>query len=202
MTTQTTDPTTTEPTSETPRPRPPRTAATPATPGRTSDPAVRPDQGRQPEPTTGTDPAQQPAESPQDAAQHDAPTEGGNAEAARYRVKLRAAEGERDGLRTELDNLRGRLEQVQRREVLRLTADLLAQPGDLLEYGGVSLTALVDDEGAVDEQAVLEATAAMLDARPGLSKTAPRPTAPPNHGAGYRGPTTAAPPSWGDVFRG
>lgn len=80
----------------------------------------------------------------------------------RYRLKLRAAEAERDSLRE-------RLEGLQRREVERLASDL-AQPGDLFELGGVSLSDLLTEAGDVDSAAVAEAVAALIESRPLLAK--------------------------------
>lgn len=85
----------------------------------------------------------------------------GNRE-ARYRV-------ERNEARVERDALAARVEQLQTLEVHRL-ADELAQPSDLLELGGVSLADLLNEAGDVDNAAVAEAVAALLEARPGLAK--------------------------------
>lgn len=85
----------------------------------------------------------------------------GNRE-ARYRV-------ERNEARQERDALTARVEALQTREVLRL-ADELAQPSDLLGIGGNSLADFVGEDGEVDPEAVAEAVAALVEARPGLAK--------------------------------
>lgn len=185
----------------------------------TTPPATQADQDA---PPTGADGQQQPATSPQDAPQ-DAPQDdqggrdgqqdqdnqqqdqdgqqddgqresGPGAEAARYRRQLRAAEAD-------LETVRGQLEAAQRRDVERAVGDLLAVPGDVIDIAGHELVEFVRDDGSVDVEMVRGAAAVLVGTRPGLGKVEPRPIAPPNHGAGFRGPTTAAPAGWGDVLR-
>lgn len=118
--------------------------------------------------------------------------EGGNAEAARYRTRLRATEGERD-------TLSQRVERMQRREVERLAGERLAQPGDLFAVGGTALADLLTDDGDVDAERVTEAVQALLDARPGLHRDAKATW--PDMGAGQR--ETGSPgKTWGSVLRG
>lgn len=88
-----------------------------------------------------------------------------NAEAARYRRRLRDVETERDGLNT-------RVEKMQRGQAERIVADRLAQPGDLFAFG-VSLDDLRDDDGEIDEGLVETALFGILDQRPGLAKPVP-----------------------------
>ncbi|ORV81249.1 hypothetical protein AWC11_02375 [Mycobacterium interjectum] len=59
---------------------------------------------------------------------------------------------------------------MQTREVERLAADHLSQPGDLLALGGVTLAELLGEDGFVDPEAVAEAAAALILGRPGLAK--------------------------------
>ncbi len=87
-------------------------------------------------------------------------------EAARYRRSLRDTEAERD-------NLRGRLDVLQRAEVERIaTADGLAVPGDFW-LAGVDLAELLDDGGNVALGKVREAVAAILVDRPHWRRAAP-----------------------------
>ena len=72
--------------------------------------------------------------------------------------------------RLERNEARALVEALQTREVERLAGDLLSQPGDLLELGGVSLPDLLTEAGHVDSEAVAEAAAALIAARPGLAK--------------------------------
>lgn len=121
------------------------------------------------------------------------PAASANAEAARYRTRLRETEAERD-------RLAGMVETLQRAEVARLAGEHLAQGADLLEYGMVGLDALLGEDGNVDPDQVGLATATLLSQRPGLGKApvAKGPTIHPHHtGSGRgRGGTT-----WGDVLR-
>lgn len=136
------------------------------------------------------------AQDPQEASQPPAPTptpgaassdsqdvqsaaEGSpNAEAARYRRRLRDAEAERDALGA-------RVGAMQRREVERLAGDRLSQAGDLFTIGGADLADLLTEEGDVDSTAVTAAVGALLEARPGLALVPP-PTW-PDMGQGNRG---------------
>lgn len=122
----------------------------------------------------------------------DTQPEGGNAEAARYRTRLRAAEGERDLLSQ-------RVERMQRREAERLAGERLAAPADLFDVGGTALADLLTDDGDVDADRVTEAVQALLDARPGLHKDSK--PAWPDMGAGQR-ETSAPGKTWGSVLRG
>lgn len=72
----------------------------------------------------------------------------------RYREQLRAAEAERDTLRTTVESM-------QRREVERLAADHLVKPASLWTVG-TELASLINEDGTVDPERV--ATAAK-DAR-------------------------------------
>lgn len=85
-----------------------------------------------------------------------------NAEAARYRRKLRNAESERDGLAQ-------RLEAMQRAEVERLAGQHLAK-GQALWAGGVQLADLLSEDGTINAEAVRDAAQA---ARAELGLSAP-----------------------------
>jgi len=115
-----------------------------------------------------------------------------NAEAARYRRRLRDVETERDGLNT-------RVEKMQRGQVERMVADRLAQPGDLFAFG-VSLDDLRDEDGEVDEGLVETALYGVLGERPGLAKPVPSRRGPTvsGHQAGTPGGGGG---SWTDVLQ-
>lgn len=122
----------------------------------------------------------------------DTQPEGGNAEAARYRTRLRATEGERDTLAQQV-------ERMQRAEAERLAGERLAQPSDLFDVGGTALADLLTDDGDVDADRVTAAVQALLDARPGLHRDAK--VTWPDMGAGQR-ETSAPTKTWGAVLRG
>lgn len=66
----------------------------------------------------------------------------GGREAAKYRRRLRDTEGERDGLREQLDGMR-------RAEVERIAGAKINKPAALWA-GGVQLADLLDDQGNID----------------------------------------------------
>ena len=100
-----------------------------------------------------------------DAGTDDAGTDepaGANAEAAKYRRRLREAEAERDALVTRLDA-------AHRREVERNigdgAGDRLGDPSDLWR-GGVELAELLDEDGGVDAAKLAEAHARVIAEHP------------------------------------
>lgn len=107
-----------------------------------------------PEPTDSSD--------PQESADETA-GKSPNAEAAKWRTKLRAAEVERDQLAATVETL-------QRAEVARLAGAILAQGSDLLELGGHELADLLTEDSTVDAERVAELAKELQLARPGLSK--------------------------------
>lgn len=115
---------------------------------------------------------------------------GGNREAAGYRRRLRAAEGERD-------TLAGRIERYQRAEVERLAADRLAVPADVFGFGA-ELGDLLTPEGDVDGAAVAAAVDRLITDRPGLRKATVR-TQVGLGGGNRQAPPTG--PSWSDVLK-
>lgn len=127
--------------------------------------------------TAGAEPAQ------------DAPK--GNRE-ARYRV-------ERNEAREALTAAQARIETMQLREVERLASEL-AQPRDLLQLGGVSLADLLTETGDVDESAVAEAVAALIESRPGLAKHPTQRYVDLSQGIGNDGPRKSA-PTWAEALR-
>lgn len=94
----------------------------------------------------------------EEAATEDSP----NREAARYRVKLREVEAERDALAGQLDAVR--------RQVAEGHATGLARPSDLWLAGTV-VADLLDDAGAVDPAKVAAAVNTVRSEHPHWGKT-------------------------------
>ncbi len=117
----------------------------------------------------------------------------GNSEAARYRTRLRETETERDALTA-------RVERLQRADVTRQVGDRLAVPDDLFAFG-LKLADLLNEDGEVEDGLVETALFALLDARPGLAKVAPRSIGPSSVGAGVREGMGAGNATWADVLR-
>lgn len=132
---------------------------------------LEPEQNRGGSPPGGQDDATDPVEQDDDTTDPGS----GNAEAAKYRRRLRDTETERDRLGVALTIL-------QTREVERLAAARLSVPSDLLDLSDVELGDLTTDDGTIDEQAVQHALDALIKARPGLA--------------------TPAPPKWPDMGQG
>lgn len=127
-------------------------------------------------------------------AETDETGKGANAEAARWRTRLRETEGERDGLRDTVERL-------QRGEVQRLVGADLAQPGDLFDIGRVALADLLDTDGNVDDGLVATAVYGLLVDRPGLGAApAPRQKGPVITGHGTHSGTTGS-DSWQGVLQ-
>ena len=148
-------------------------------------PAVQPPEGTEP-PAAGPPPTDPGGE----------PTGSGNAEAAKWRTKLRETESQRDALATRLAGL-------QRREVERLAADRLAQPGDLFDVHGIELEEVLDEAGDIDATLVGMAVDALLATRPGLHRDARTPDV-TDFGGGRRGtgtdPRGGERTTWGQLF--
>ncbi|MBZ6088981.1 hypothetical protein KVH02_11680 [Streptomyces olivaceus] len=87
-----------------------------------------------------------------------------NAEAAKYRTKLREAEAS-------LEAANARITAMQRREVAELAGKSLAVGADLFEIGGAELDSLLNDDGDVMPDAVQAAAEVLLAKRPGLANT-------------------------------
>ncbi len=150
-----------------------------------------------PDPTTPTPPAEPAAEPTADAADASAePSEddgrAGNAEAARWRTRLRTTEAE-------LTTARTRLETLQRAEVERLASDTLAQGSDVFTVAGIALDEVLTPEGTVDADLVRMAVAQLVATRPGLHKGAKQVA--PDVGQGNRGTAGASSGrSWSDII--
>lgn len=87
---------------------------------------------------------------------------GGNAEAAKYRRRLREVESERDQLQEQVQTLR-------RSEVERQVAGELEDPSDLWR-AGTEVEHLLDEDGAVDQSKVVETARAVTTEHPGWRK--------------------------------
>ncbi|MFE9050373.1 hypothetical protein [Streptomyces rubiginosohelvolus] len=86
----------------------------------------------------------------------------GNREAAKYRTKLREAEGK-------LEAAEARITALLRREIEAHAGKTLAVGADLFDIGKVNVDDLTDPEGNVMPDAVDVAIEALLATRPGLS---------------------------------
>ncbi|WP_143074790.1 hypothetical protein [Streptomyces mangrovisoli] len=84
-----------------------------------------------------------------------------NREAAKYRTKLREAEGK-------LEAAEARVTALLHREIEAHAAKVLAVGADLFDIGGASVDDLTDPEGNVMPDAVNAAAEALLAKRPGL----------------------------------
>lgn len=118
-----------------------------------------------------------------DTTPDDAEAPDANNEARKYRKRAQAAEAERDQLRTRLDTL-------QRAEVGRLASthgEKIHNTEDLFEIGGVALDDLKDDNGNLDPAKVAASLEALHTERPYLFVEKRF----PNLMQGDRGTTTA-----------
>lgn len=116
-----------------------------------------------------------------------------NAEAARYRRKLRDAEAERDALA-------GRLEVLQRAEAERIAADHMTKPAALWA-AGTELADLLAEDGTVDPQRVAQASIGAVDAL-GLTPVRRRPKPHPAQQMGDRVPRVDATAQMADAIAG
>ncbi len=112
-------------------------------------------------------------------------------EAARYRVKLRETETERDALAARLTTL-------QRREAESAVADLLAQPADLWDLGNATAAQFFTDTDELDRDGLRAAATELLKLRPLLAKPLdPEPKQWGQHSSAI-GPSGGV--SWGEVI--
>ena len=114
-----------------------------------------------------------------------------NSEAARWRVKLREAEAERDALAE-------RLTGYQRRECEAAVADLLEMPEDLWEIGQADVATFYTDDGSLDEAQLRAAAGALCEMRPKLAK--PRGPRWQDFGQGSKPPPSPG-VGWGAVLQ-
>ena len=121
------------------------------------------------------------------------PAAGGNAEAAKYRTRLRETEAERDRLAGIVTGFR--TTEVER--TVAALSDTLGDPHDLWT-DGVTLDDLLDDDGTVDAGKVEAAVAGVIERHPAWAKQEP-PF--PDLGQGVRGEIASASPSIGEAVR-
>jgi hypothetical protein len=141
-------------------------------------------------PAVPTTPPEQPTTQPPEPEpqQEESP----NSEAARWRVRLRETEAERDALSE-------RVTAYQRRECEAAVADVLEVPGDLWDIGHVDLAEFYGDDGDVDEDAVRAAASALIESRPGLAKGATLPSRHHTWGQ-HSSPVPGESPGWAAVI--
>ena len=89
-----------------------------------------------------------------------------NKEAAKYRVRAREAEAQRDALAE-------RVERFQRSELERIASAHLASPADLLTLSGNELSDYLTESGNIDPEKVNADAAVILAERPGLRRSQP-----------------------------
>ncbi|WP_039808835.1 hypothetical protein [Nocardia otitidiscaviarum] len=118
-----------------------------------------------------------------------------NAEAAKWRRKLRNAE-------TALATAHERIARYQRAAIEQAASTTLSVPSDLFDVGGVELTDLLDDNGDPDPDKVRAAVRELVALRPRLSKYAAGQTH-PNWGQGQTGGTRGTGKGhWGTLLKG
>ena len=150
-----------------------RNDSQPQEPAETADQA--PDQGQPPE-----------AAQEADSGQEKAPA---NRE-ARYRT-------ERNEARAQVAELTERIDRMREAEAMRLAADVLANPADLVLFG--YLPDVIGDDGLIDPAKVKSAAGELIAGRPGLAKGARVPVQ--SFGQGRR--VSAAPGTdWKTVLSG
>lgn len=118
-------------------------------------------------------------------------------EAARYRVRLRETEGRLAEVEVERDALAGRLVEHDRREVIALAEQRLADGEDVL--AAVELDAMREpDSGRIDPNRVALAVANLIEAKPHYAKALRSPN------PGQAAPFTDERPgkTWADLLAG
>lgn len=109
-----------------------------------------------------------------DEAHDDEPQNIGSRE-ARYRIRAREAEQQRDALAQQI-------EQLQARDAERIAGSFLSNPADVFTLGGVQISELVGEDGFVDTEKVTSVVNQILGTRPGLSKQSPATDRSQGHG--------------------
>lgn len=113
-------------------------------------------------------------------------------EAASHRRKARAAEAERD-------QLRARVEVLQRSEAQRLAGAALSDPSDMWRAEGVELATMLDDDGAVDPEKVAAVVREVGRQHPNWLQ---RPTGDADAGKGSSPASPGADDAFGGALRG
>ncbi|MDE0545444.1 hypothetical protein [Microbacterium sp. C7(2022)] len=125
-----------------------------------------------------------PAPTPTPPKAAEDPRSTGNAEAAKWRTKLRDKEAEIDAVRTEHDatvaGLRDNITSLQRQVVTKMietdnNLPYMHNPADLWEIGDVDVSTLTDDAGAIDPERVTQAIEGLAESRPYLVAERPQP---------------------------
>lgn len=128
-----------------------------------------------------------------DAGNGDAsPSSDSNAEAAKWRRKLRDAEAERDALAE-------RLAAHDRAAVEAAVADRMIRPADLW-LTGVEVADLLDDDGNVDAEKLTECLDGLLEERPHWAAPRPMPSHRPIPKGGTDPTTSRSEGSWAEVI--
>lgn len=141
-------------------------------------------------PDTTEQPDQESAAVDNDQAAEQPDDDRHQAEAAKYRRRLRSTE-------TERDRLAQRVEQLQRAEVARIAGAVLEVGEDLFTFG-TQLADVLDPEGNIDSAAVQAAAEKVTASRPGLAKPRRR----IDLGQGGSRVKPAGKQSWSEVISG
>lgn len=164
----------------------------------TTEPEAAPAAGSHPEAESVTEDAADPADDT--AADTDAPGDNRDgklaAEAAKWRVAARQAE-------THLAIAEARIAELRTAEVEQVVTDSrkLADAKDLWLSPGLTLDALLGDDGNIDKQLVNEAVDELLAAKPHWRNPIGAPSSAVNGNGTIPSPGQAL-PSWMDVIRG
>lgn len=133
-------------------------------------------------------------ETTDDTPTSDDPTRKARGEAAAYRRRLRDAEGERDTIAAERDQLRTQLDDRTRADVEILAAERLRDGSDL--WTATTLADLLDDQGEVDPALVTQAVDELAKSKPHYVRSAP------SFDLGHRGESVKGEATFADVLRG
>ncbi|MFC9997031.1 hypothetical protein [Nocardia sp. NPDC127526] len=119
-----------------------------------------------------------------------------NAEAAKWRRKLRTTEAE-------LATVREQLGRYQRAAIELVAAKYLEVPADLFDIGLVDMAALLDENGDLDATKIHNAAEELLAKRPRLATVARRTgVRHPNWGQGQTGEVRRSGGSWNKLISG
>jgi hypothetical protein len=128
------------------------------------------------------------------SADQDSGTGKFTAEAAKWRVRCRELEAERDGLVQRID-------QIHREQIAVIAGAHLQVPDDLLSLGTATLDQLRTEDGALDVDKVNAAAQALVTSRPGLGVVSEE-QAPSFDGGARTSPARSTGPTYSDVLRG
>lgn len=150
--------------------------------------------------TTTTEATEQTTEAPEPTDAPEQP-DNPNAEAKKYRLRLRETEAELTEAREQVTANAETIERLQRTLIERAAAEQLTDPADLWRYAEDTTTAdLLAEDGTPDPEKVTAAVTAVVAERGYLAKTrTPRPDL--SQGASGNAPTRSADPI-GDYLAG